>query len=223
MSTILVVAPHPDDETLGCGGTLLRHIEKGDSVHWLIVTSIHQKHGFKKEKVEERSGEIDKVSAKYDFVHTHQLNFPTTMLDQIGVSKLVEGISQVFNKIKPEVVYTPYKGDIHTDHHVVFNAVVSCTKWFRYTSVKKVLVYETLSETEFGMNPDDRGFRPNVFVNITPYLNKKIEIMSIFNSEIGEFPFPRSERAIRALAEYRGSSSGCKASEAFMLLKEIID
>ena len=105
----------------------------------------------------------------------------------------------------------------------MFDAVAACTKWFRYKSVKKVLVYETLSETEFSINPDLQGFRPNIFINITDFLDKKIEIMKIFESELGEFPFPRSEEAIRALSSIRGASAGFHAAEAFMLLKEVIE
>jgi LmbE family N-acetylglucosaminyl deacetylase len=103
---------------------------------------------------------------------------------------------------------------------MVYDATMACTKWFRYPSVEKVLVYETLSETDFMMNTDANGFRPNVFVNISDFLEKKIEIMKIYGSELSPHPFPRSENAIRALATLRGAASGVKAAEAFMLVKE---
>lgn len=223
MKRILVIAPHPDDETLGCGGTLMRHIENEDLVSWLIVTGISVEHGFSSERVSSRANEIDTVSSLYGFNKTYQLNWPTMKLDTIPMHELVSSIAQVISEVCPEVIYIPHRGDIHTDHKYVFDAAVACTKWFRYPSVKKVLVYETLSETEFGISSGDTGFRPNVYVNVEPFSEKKCEIMKVYASELGVFPFPRSLESIDALSRYRGSSSGFRAAEAFMLLKEVIE
>ena len=99
--------------------------------------------------------------------------------------------------------------------------MVACTKCFRFHSIKRILAYETISETDFGMNPSYNTFRPNVYIDISKYLEMKLEIMRIYASELGDFPFPRSEKAIRALAALRGAAAGCEAAEAFMLLKEI--
>ncbi|MCS4174464.1 PIG-L deacetylase family protein [Salinibacter ruber] len=220
MSTVLVVAPHPDDETLGCGGTMLRHEEQGDTVHWLIVTHIAEELGFEREQIEQREREIELVAERYGIEQPIHLRFPTTRLDSQPMSALVEAIGNVFQEIKPELIYIPYRNDIHTDHATVFDAVTSCTKWFRYPSVERVLAYETLSETEFALDPDARGFRPNVFIDITGTVEEKIDIMRIYTSEIGAHPFPRSESAMRARATIRGSTSGFEAAEAFMLLKE---
>lgn len=223
MKNVLVVAPHPDDETLGCGGTLLKHKELGDNLNWLIVTHIDEEFGFTKEKALERESEIEKVAQIYRFNSVHKLNWPTTRLDTVPMSDLVQSIGNVIKKVNPEIIYIPYPGDIHTDHKYVFDASISCTKWFRFQSIKRVLVYETLSETNFSINPDLKGFNPTTYVNITDYLDMKINIMKVFKSEIGSFPFPRSEKAIRSLAHLRGTEMGCFAGEAFMLLKEIID
>jgi LmbE family N-acetylglucosaminyl deacetylase len=135
------------------------------------------------------------------------------------MSDLISAISNVFKDFEPEEVFVPHPSDIHTDHRVVFDAVASCTKWFRYPSVKRVLAYETLSETDFGLGVS-QAFRPNVFVNIEPYLEHKLRAMDIYSSELGNFPFPRSHEAIRALATIRGVVSGFKAAEAFELLRE---
>ncbi|OAS14515.1 PIG-L deacetylase family protein [Paenibacillus oryzisoli] len=220
MNKVLVVAPHPDDETLGCGGTLLKHLENGDEIHWLIVTHINEENGFSKERINCREEEIEKTSLLYQFTTVHQLKFPTTQLDSIPMYKLVGEIGKIFQKIQPTICLVPYRGDAHSDHAAVFDATISCTKWFRYPSVNRVLVYETLSETDFGVNPDNNGFSPNVFVDISTFLNKKIEIMNVFASEMGEFPFPRSEKAIKSLAYLRGAASGFDAAEAFMLIRE---
>ena len=222
MRNVLVVAPHPDDETLGCGGTLLRHVADGDAVHWLIVTGITEAAGFSAERVASRAREIESVGQQYGFASVHILGLETTRLDTIPMASLVVQIGAVFKAVEPNIVYLPYRGDAHTDHAAVFDASTACTKWFRYSSVERVLVYETLSETEFSINPDSAGFRPNVFVDVSRYIDHKVRIMEAFESEVGAFPFPRSERALRALAHLRGAASGFEASEAFMLIRERI-
>ncbi len=220
--SVLVVAPHPDDETLSCGGTLLNHKNNGDQISWLIVTSMFEQDGFPAEAVKKREIEIETVSKMYRFDYVQKLLFPTSKLDQVSLSELILKISSVIKIVKPEILYLPYPGDIHTDHRIVFDAAASCAKWFRHPSIRRILAYETLSETDFNINPDSSGFKPNVFIDISDYIDRKIEIMKIYESEIGENPFPRSEEAVRALASVRGATSGCIAAEAFMLLKEII-
>jgi len=223
MNKILVIAPHPDDETLGCGGAILKHKSKGDKIHWLIVTAMTEDIGYSPEKIMQRSNEIQKVSKAYGFSSVHQCGFSATMLDVIPLAEIVPKIGVVIKKVIPNIVYLPFWGDVHTDHRIVFDAVSSCLKWFRYPSVKRVLAYETLSETDAALNSAANAFHPNVFVDITVFLKKKIEIMRIYNNQLGSFPFPRSEEAIRAQSALRGAASGFKAAEAFMLLKEVIE
>jgi len=218
---ILVVAPHPDDEVLGVGGTLMRRKSEGAVVAWLIVTSITPEKGGGIEKIEERADEIRRVAKLFDFDAVFELNFPTTQLDQVPMSNLVAAISDVFKTFEPEEVFLPHPSDVHTDHRIVFDAAASCTKWFRYPSVKRVLAYETLSETDFSIE-SNQAFRPNVFINIEPFLADKLRAMDIYASEVGKFPFPRSHDAIRALATLRGAASGFEAAEAFELLREIL-
>lgn len=217
--TVLCVAPHPDDETLGCGGALLKHLSKGDLVHWLIVTQMTPDM-FSLERIRQRKEEIVNIAQSYGFSGVHELGFPSASLDGLPLSAIVGKIGRVLSDIQPTTVYVPYRGDIHSDHAVVFDAVAACSKWFRYPSVRKLLVYETPSETDFAINPDSGGFRPNVFVDIDQWLDRKLEIMTYYSGEQGAFPFPRSEESLRALARMRGSSSGFFAAEAFMLLRE---
>jgi LmbE family N-acetylglucosaminyl deacetylase len=218
MKTI-VIAPHPDDEVLGVGGTLLRRKAEGGEIAWLIVTAISIQFGWSEEKVKHRADEVKRITDLFGFDKVFTLDFPTTQLDRIPMSDLVAGISQAFKSFEPEEVFVPHPSDVHTDHRIVFNAAASCTKWFRYPSVKRVLAYETLSETDFGMGTD-QSFRPNVFVDIEPFLSDKLRAMDIYASELGVAPFPRSHEVIRALATVRGASSGFKAAEAFELLRE---
>lgn len=218
MKTI-VIAPHPDDEVLGAGGTLLRRKAEGARVAWLIVTGISVESGWSAETVRQRAEEIERVTELFGFDEVIALNCPTTQLDRVPMSDLVARISDVFKSFEPEEVFIPHPADVHTDHRIVFNAVTSCTKWFRYPSVKRILAYETLSETDFGLGTE-QGFRPNVFVDIEPFFNDKLRAMDIYASELKAFPFPRSHEAIRALATLRGAASGFNAAEAFELLRE---
>ncbi len=220
-SVVLCIAPHPDDETLGCGGAILRHIALGHEVHWLIMTSIDEEQGFSLERVESRASEIRQVGNEYGFSKIHLAGFPTTQLDTLPKSDVVNEVSQVMRQVQPDTIYVPYRNDVHSDHAVVFDAAISCSKSFRYPSIKRIYAYETLSETEFGLRPDDPGFRPNLFVDISVWLEKKISIMKLFKGEMAAFPFPRSEECIRAQAMLRGSLAGVSAAEAFMILREI--
>jgi LmbE family N-acetylglucosaminyl deacetylase len=218
----LVVSPHPDDELLGCGGTLLRRVAEGGTVAWLLMTAITEEAGWTAERIQQRAAEIDRVREGLQVAprHLYALCFPTAELDRIPMSVLVKRISEVFSDFQPDEVLLPYPGDVHSDHRITFEAASACTKWFRYPSVKRVLAYETPSETDFGIDPRDSGFKPNLFVNIGGQLERKIELMQIYASEMGDFPFPRSEKALRALAQLRGSQAGFEAGEAFMLLRE---
>ncbi|MGR5434389.1 PIG-L deacetylase family protein [Vibrio owensii] len=220
--SVLIVAPHADDETLGCGGTILRLVEEGYQVHWLLVTGMSKESGFSQEQIKKRNKEIHSVFHEYQFSSVHQLNFPPAKLEIIPKGELVGAICKVVGKVRPEQVFTVYRNDAHSDHEIVFDAVASATKTFRYPFVKKVYAYETISETDFGMKPEDGGFRPNVFINIEKHLDRKLDILDIFESEVGAFPFPRSRKALNALATIRGVQAGSQAAEAFMLLKEVI-
>ena len=216
---ILAIAPHPDDETLGCGGALFRHKAEGDDIYWLIITGISQEGGWQEKVVNKRDNEIDAVAKKYGFSDVFNLGLPTTKMDTLPVSDLIEEISNVYKKLAPDIIYMPFAYDVHTDHQIIAKALQSTFKWFRYPYIKKVLMYETPSETEFNFI-EDRTFQPNVFVDISNYLDDKIDAMKIFKTEMGDFPFPRSEKTMRSLAAIRGSQSGFEAAEAFELVYE---
>ena len=216
---VLVVAPHPDDETLGCGGSLLRHGNEGDELYWLIVTTISKDMGWSQQVVNKRNKEIQNVNNKYNFSDVFNFKLPTTKIDTIPMNELVQKISDVCKEIKPEIIYMPFAYDVHTDHQLIVKALQSSLKWFRNPSIKKVLMYETISETENNF-VQEKSFSPNVFIDISQYLDEKITIMKIYSSEIGKFPFPRSEINIRALAALRGSQSGFMAAESFELVYE---
>ena len=214
---ILVLAVHPDDETLGCGGTLLKHKDNADEINWLICTTIDKAHN----NYYKREDEISKVTKLYNFDSVHNLRLKTMQVDEYSMSELIGKISKVINEVEPSIIYLPFKGDVHSDHRKIFEASYSCTKSFRYPFIKKIYMIETLSETEFAPSTKEDSFIPNVFVDISEQMDRKIEIMKVFKSEISEHPFPRSERNLIALATLRGSTAGCEYAESFVLLKEI--
>ncbi|MBQ4861999.1 PIG-L family deacetylase [Pseudoalteromonas sp. MMG013] len=222
MSIVAVIAPHPDDETLGCGGTILKHLNAGDEVHWIIVTQISEEVGFSKDRIRTRRNEVKQVADAYNMTSYSWLEHVATTLSPNTLSDLIGDLSGVINRLKPDQLYVPYPGDIHSDHEVVFNAIAACSKSFRYPFIKKICCYETLSETEFSVNPMNPVFKPNLFVDISDYLERKIDIMHLYKGEILPVPFPRSEENMRALARYRGAVAGCSMAEAFMILKEVI-
>ncbi len=217
---VAVVAAHPDDETLGCGGSILKHIDNGDEVHWIIATSMTPETGYTTGQIDERDKEITAVEEAFGFSGTHRLAFPASALDVVPLANVVAKMKSVFQHLEPELVFTVFGNDSHSDHRVVFNAVCAASKWFRIASIKSLLAYETISETEMAFTPAATSFTPNVFIDIGKYLDRKLEIFSIYRSETGEFPFPRSDKAIRSLNEFRGSTAGYKAAEAFMLIRE---
>jgi len=215
----LVITPHPDDETLGCGGTLLRRKAEGGSLAWLIVTAMTEQDGWTAEQVRTRDAEIDRVADMYPFDSVFRLDFPTTRLDTLPMAEIIGGIADALKQFQPNELLIPHPADVHTDHRVVFDAATACSKWFRHAYVKRVLAYETVSETEFGF-ASGSTFQPNVFVDITNHLERKLAIMGVYASELGDFPFPRSLEAIRAKAQVHGATSGFAAAEAFQLLRE---
>jgi LmbE family N-acetylglucosaminyl deacetylase len=219
---ILVIAPHPDDETLGCGGSLLKHKANGDSLSWLVATRGHEPQ-WSAELLEQKEREISAVAAAYNFDNTFRLNFPTIKLDKIPVEELIAGIRDAVTDFKPDCVYLNHAGDVHSDHRVLFEATMSVLKPF-YSSkhgVKRVLSYEVFSSTDAAPANPARAFLPNVFIDVTEFLEKKLEIMGLYESELQATPLPRALDSLRALARVRGATIGVEYAEAFMLVREV--
>ena len=220
MNKILVVAVHPDDETIGCGGTLLKLKKSGAEIHWLIATDIDECNGYEPTFVQARAAEIETVGNAYGFAGIHRLRLPSARIETVPVGEIVRGIGEVVKAVEPDSLFLPFRGDVHSDHRIIFDAAFSCTKSFRYPSVRRFYMMETLSETEFSPAIPGQTFVPNSFVDITEMFEKKLDIMRVYGSELGQHPFPRSETNIRALATFRGATAGCGYAESFMLLKE---
>jgi LmbE family N-acetylglucosaminyl deacetylase len=221
MKNVIVISAHPDDETLGVGGTLLKHKANKDKLYWIIITSISENYGFSKGRVNSRNKEIDEVRKRFGFENVFFLNYPTTSLTSSSVPNLVPEISKIFQEVKPEVLYTLNRSDAHSDHRYISDAVMACTKSFRYPFLKKILMYECISETEFAPSFPEKVFIPNYFIDISPFIEEKIEIMQIYSSELGIPPFPRSIRNIKALGTFRGAVAGSEYAEAFQVVRII--
>jgi len=220
VSRILVVAPHPDDETLGCGGTILRHRAASDEVGWLIVTEMTADTGFTAERMQARAAEIEAVAAHYRIAWVDQLGLPTTRLDAIPRGDIIAAIAGIITERQPDTVFLPHPGDAHSDHTITFDACAACLKWTKAPSVRRIATYETLSETDLALPRRRAAFQPLYFVDIADHLDAKIVAMRLYASELGDFPFPRSEEAIRSLAKTRGAQAGFGAAEAFTILRE---
>ena len=215
---ILIVAPHPDDEVLGCGGTIAEYVGQGDEVHLCIVTKACFP-DWSEEFIKNRPKEIKKSNKILGIKKTYFLDYPTVKLDTIPQNELNEAISRTMLEINPDIVYIPHEGDLNKDHRLVFESSLVATRPTN-CKVKRILSYETLSETEWGQPIEP--FTPNVYTDISEAFEKKIEAMKAYESEIKPYPHPRSLEIIEALARKRGSEAGMKFAEAFMLIREII-
>lgn len=220
MTRILVVSPHPDDETLGAGGYLLKERRSGKSqIYWLNITNMKEEYGYSEEKCRNRDNELQEVNRKFLFSDFFNLELEPAGLDKYDKKFLVQEIGRIFKIVKPNVVILPNASDAHSDHKIVFESVWGCTKAFRSPWIEKIMSMQILSETDYSC--PEEGFIPNFYVNIENELEDKIKIANIYKSEISDSPFPRNEEAIRALAVVNGAASYCKAAEAFRIIKMI--
>jgi LmbE family N-acetylglucosaminyl deacetylase len=216
---VLIIAPHPDDEVLGCGGAIAKHTKEGDEVYLCIVTKAYLP-DWSEEFFKNRPKEIEKANKILGIKKTYFLDYPTVKLDTIPQKELNEEISKVVNEVNPDILYNPHKGDLNKDHRLVFESSLVATRPINH-KVKRILSYETLSETEWGQPIE--AFIPNVYVDISETFEIKIEAMKAYESELKQYPHPRSLEIVEALAKKRGSEVLLKLTEAFVLVREIIE
>lgn len=218
--TILIIATHPDDEVLGCGGVMSRYAAEGQAVHVLVISrGIPEL--FPPEEIEKTRAELRQAHALLGVASVEFLDFPAPDLDTIPGRKLADAIGKVIRRLQPTVVYIPHHGDIHADHQAVYKAALVAIRPINNCPVKKLLCYETLSETEWASPLGGLTFVPNVFVDITNYLHLKLRAMECYRSQLRTPPHSRSLRSIEALAHLRGGTVSLEAAEAFELVREI--
>lgn len=217
---ILVIAPHPDDEVLGVGGTIAKMIANGNDVFVCIVTR-GIKPLFSDDFFKNAREETINCHKYLHIKKTFYLEFPAAMLEKIDRYKINDQIVNIINEVTPDIVFIPHHGDMQKDHQIVSEASLVALRPKYAHKVRKVYAYETLSETEWNIPHSSNTFIPNVYIDISEYLTSKIDAMSKYKSQLAEFPNPRSLEAIEALAKYRGSTICTNAAEAFMLVREI--
>jgi N-acetylglucosamine malate deacetylase 1 len=220
-SRVLVIAPHPDDEVLGCGGAIARHADQGDEVQILVMTR-GAAELYPLDHEEEVRQEAKSAHAVLGVANVCFLDFPAPKLDTIPGYQLADAIASVIRNFQPQTVYLPHRGDIHVDHQKVYQATLVAARPINRCSVRQLLCYETLSETEWAPPWSDTAFVPNVFVNISDYLDLKLKAMHCYQSELQSAPHPRSIQAIETLAKLRGTTVNLPAAEAFMLVRHIL-
>jgi LmbE family N-acetylglucosaminyl deacetylase len=217
---ILIVAPHPDDEVLGCGGIIKRFSSEGDKIYVLIITK-GKPEKYSEEKIMNVRKEALHAHKILGVTETRFLNFPAPDLDTISLSEISGDISSVIIEFKIDTLFLPHRGDIHNDHKVVYNASLVASRPFNNYTVKRVYSYETLSETEWAAPFGDDAFIPTYFVDINNEINFKLDAFSCFKTQIRPFPSSRSLESIEALAKFRGSTVSLNHAEAFMVIRII--
>jgi len=216
MQKILVIAPHPDDEVLGCGGTIKKYAQLGASISLCVVTVAYMPQ-WTEDFIKDRPRQIRAAADVLGVKDIYPLDFPTVRLDTLPQKELNEKIADVVRKVKPDTLYIPHRGDLNRDHQLVHEAALVAARPTAGQSIKHVLAYEARSETEWGFLP----FIPTVYEDIADEMESKVEAMRVYASEVKDFPHPRSLEAIDALAKTRGSEAGLKRAEAFMLIRSI--
>ena len=209
---ILVVAAHPDDETLGCGGTIQKFRKLGHQVYVMIFTDGESS---RKKNIKIRGSQLTKVSKVLDFKLFKQHRFPDNELDKVSNLELTKKIEIAIAKINPQIVLTHSSKDLNIDHNIINNATVTACRPFPKSNIKELLFFEIPSSTEWNFNSKNTKFNPNKFFDIEKFIDKKLEVLKIYESEMKQYPHPRSLEGVEVLSKYRGQSVGVKYAEAF--------
>ncbi|TDS65011.1 PIG-L deacetylase family protein [Myroides indicus] len=222
MNKIIVVAPHADDEIIGCGATIAKHIQQGDEVMVVIATnaSIGAPELFSDIDVENTRGEAIQAHKSLGITKTLFLEFPAPALNAFPEYKISLELSNIFQSFCPTHLYLPHPGDIHQDHKAIYRAALVAARPQGNHKINNIYCYETLSETEW-TPMQERPFIPNHFVDVTNVFYKKEEAMNCFKSQIKAFPHSRSLEAFEALAKFRGATIGVDRAEAFIVERQI--
>lgn len=214
---ILVLAPHPDDEIIGVGGTILKHIKVGDNVGLMILTKAHEPY-WSKEIIAKKTEEVQAVSKFMGIKRLFWEDFKAASLNSVPSIELSNKIEAVVADFKPDIIYAPPKGDVHIDHDIIGSLSLSVARKFQ--SVTKLFFYE--EPQNIADNSSPFYFVPNYYVDVTEFIDKKIEALEMYQTERKNFPHPRSGKALKLAAAERGRTIGVDFAESLMLVKEIV-
>jgi N-acetylglucosamine malate deacetylase 1 len=216
----LVIAPHPDDEVLGCGGTIALLADQGVDVQVAVVTQ-GQAPRFAPSQVATVRAEAEAAHALLGVCRSHWLDFPAAGLDQVSHTALNDALAGVIAEVAPETIFLPFAGDIHLDHKLIFQSAMVAMRPRAPLYPRRVLAYETVSETNWSTPSLSPPFHPNVTVDISATLNRKLAAFACYVSQQSTFPNERSAQALEALAAVRGATVHRVAGEAFLLIREV--
>jgi N-acetylglucosamine malate deacetylase 1 len=217
-NSVLVVAAHPDDEALGCFGTLLKHRSKGDKINLVFLTDgVSSRKKNNKQKIERRKNCI-KAAKLLDLNKDNIffLDYPDNMMDSVPLLNVVKDIEKIKKKIMPDTIYTHFSNDLNVDHRIAFQAAVTSSRPKENETVKKIFCFEILSSTEWA-DKNKIAFNPNYFVDISEYINTKINALKFYEKEMMNKPNSRSIENVKNLSSYRGSTVGMNFAEAFFI------
>ena len=226
INSILFIAAHPDDEVLGCGGTIVHLANERKNVYVAILGEGITSRFNKREQADKSAIEKLRNNSKLvsEFMGVNELflyDLPDNRFDTIPLLDIVKIIEALIDKVKPSTIFTHHGGDLNIDHAIIHRATLTATRPLAGQFVKKVYAYEVPSSTEWAFGQFNMRFQANVFVDISVTLEKKIEAMEIYESEARTFPHPRSPEALRAMAKRWGAAAGLEAAEPFELIREI--
>jgi LmbE family N-acetylglucosaminyl deacetylase len=219
--TVLIVAAHADDEALGCGGTVARHTAEGDVVHAIFMADgVNSRANSTVGDFPRRIAAARQAHEILGLQHVEYLGFPDNSMDSVPLLKVVQSLEDVIKTISPQVVYTHHYGDLNIDHRITHSAVMTACRPQPGGATREIFSFEVLSSTEWAASVQE-PFLPNVFVDISDYLDQKIQALQAYQLEMRSAPHSRSIEHAECLAHHRGNSVGVGAAEAFMLIRQI--
>ena len=220
--TVLVIAPHPDDEVLGCGGIIAKRAKAGDEV-WVCIVTEGKTPMYSEEFIRTEENEMRNAHRKLGVTHAITLKLPSAALDTMPQHEINDKLAEVVNMLQPDEVFIPHHGDMHRDHQIVADAAMVALRPNGKNKVRRILAYETMSETDWNIPNTQNAFIPNVFEDIGAYVVQKTEALMMYRSQVQEYPAARSPIGIQGLALHRGATVGMESAEAFMLIREVAE
>jgi len=222
---IMIIVAHPDDETLGCAGTIANHTKNGDKVFCISMTDgISARNIINKKKEILKRKNASKSASKilgFQWLDKFCGNFPDNALDSIKILNIIKLIENAKNFISPNIVYTHSNSDLNHDHRLVYEAVITAFRPQPKEIWDTILSFEVPSSTDYGNFQLNKNFKPNYFVNIEKTWKKKLAALKCYNMEMKKYPHPRSYKGLEILSELRGMQNGMKMAEAFQIIKKI--
>ncbi len=225
--TTLVIAAHPDDEVLGCAGTIAKLTGEGEAVHVAILgEGLTARYGNRSDADKTALGFLaetsKRVAGRLGVKEVVHYSLPDNRFDSVPLLDVIKIVEELVDRLKPCRVFTHHGGDLNIDHSITFRATVTALRPFNGSPVKSIYMYEVPSSTDWAFGKVARGFSPNAFVDVSGTLEAKLEAMRMYETEMRVFPHPRSEEALRATAIRWGSVAGLNAAEAFEIFREIL-